>query len=314
MALGKRKTYGFLLFLLLAVGEETSLAQQQTIPSMSEVYRISINPAYCGAGEVSDLMFMTRQQWLGYSGAPENYYLAMQVPFQNRKMGIGLDFQRNTSGPFVQNGLFLNYAYEIKLAEESSLRFGLRAGINSYRILYSRLLLLDPGDELFGQDVMQRILPNAGAGIVYTWKDLYMEISAPLLLSNELASGKEDKTGMLNREARLLHFESGISLSLAEGVAMKPGIGIWLNQSAPGLVDLKLTTVIRDVASFGLTYRVKGAFSGSFTYRIKDKWFIGYAYELPVGISYRASSGTHELALGFDLQFLKGKTVSPRKF
>lgn len=310
----KTKTYGFILFLLLIVGEETGVAQQQILPSMSEVYRISINPAFCGSGMVSDLMFTTRQQWLGYSGAPENYYLATQVPFQNRKMGIGLDFQRNTSGPFVQNGLFLNYAYEIKFAEESSLRFGLRAGINSYRILYSKLLILDPGDELFAQDVMQRILPNAGAGLVYTWKDLYIDISVPLLLSSELASGKEDKTGMLNREARLLHIESGISLSVAEGVALKPVLGIWLNQNAPGLVDLRLVTVIRDVASFGLTYRLNGAFSGSFTYRIKDKWFIGYAYEIPVGISYRASSGTHELAMGFDLQFFNRKTVSPRRF
>jgi len=314
MAFFKSKTYGFILFFLLIVGEETSVAQQQTLPSMSEVYRISINPAYCGSGVVSDLMFMTRQQWLGYSGAPENYYLSVQTPFQNRKMGIGLDFQRSTSGPFVQNGLFLSYAYEIKLTEESSLRFGLRAGINSYRILYSKLIILDPGDELFAQDVMQRILPNAGAGLVYTWKDLYVDISVPLLLSNELAAGKEDKLGMLNREARLLHVESGISFSVSEGIALKPGVGIWLNQNAPGLVDLKLVTVIRDLASIGLTYRLNGAFSGSFTYRIKDKWFIGYAYELPVGISYRASSGTHELAMGFDFQFFKRKTVSPRKF
>ena len=281
---------------------------------MSEIYRIGVNPAYCGSGTVTDLLFMTRQQWLGYNGAPENYYLAVHAPFRNRNGGVGIDMQRHTSGPFVQNGLFLSYAYEVRITNESRLRFGLRSGINTYRVMYSSLFILDPGDYLFEQDVKSRILPNAGFGLLYTFKNVYMEFSAPLLVSNELAPAREQKQGLDNREARMLHVESGISMSLSEGVVLEPAVGLWLNQQAPAILDLRTTVWIKQLIGIGLTYRLNGAFAGSFTYRLKESWLFSYAYEIPVGIGYQATSGTHELAIGVDLQFQKSKTVSPRRF
>ena len=123
-----------LLFVLLALPGWT---QQKPIYAMYEFARTGVNPAYTGDDEIYDMVLLSRQQWVGFEGAPKSYYVAAQAPLRNQKAGIGFDFQRNTSGPTVQNGIFFSYAYTITIAEMTSLSFGLRGGLNSYQINYN---------------------------------------------------------------------------------------------------------------------------------------------------------------------------------
>ena len=158
------------------------LTQQKSIYAMQEIARIGVNPAYTGKEEIYDMVLLSRQQWVGFEGAPKSYYVAAQAPLRNQKAGIGFDFQRNTSGPTVQNGIFFSYAYTITIAEMTSLSFGLRGGLNSYQINYNDLLIIDPGDPLFETNVQNLLLPNVGLGIHFEHKNYYADFSVPMLL------------------------------------------------------------------------------------------------------------------------------------
>ena len=190
----------------------------------------------------------------------------------------------------------------------------LRGGFNSYQIIYSDLLILDPGDRLFETDVRGLILPNFGAGVHFTIGKYYADFSIPILLRNEFSPDKKDKEGLQNKEVRTYNIQAGANYMLAEGISIQPALAVWLNSGGPALIDIRISTIVKDVAGIGFVYRVSGSFGGYITYKVMDNFILGYAYELPFSYNYQLSSGTHEIVLGFDFQFLNSKTQSPRKF
>lgn len=302
------------LAILLALYGSIAWSQQQSIYTMHEHTRIGDNPAYTGNESLYDLVLLTRQQWVGFEGAPKSYYLAAHAPLRSQNAGLGFDFQRNTSGPQVSNGFFLSYAYTIQLAKAATLSFGLRGGFNSYQIIYSDLLVIDPGDRLFETDVSGLILPNVGTGVHLTFGNYFADFSIPTLLRNEFSPSKEDKVGGENKEVRRYNIQAGANYLVAEGIAIQPALAIWLVNGAPALIDIRVSALVKDAAGIGLVYRLSGSFGAYLTFKVLDNFILGYAYELPVSNNYHLSSGTHEVVLGFDFQFLNRKTLSPRKF
>lgn len=308
--IGKRT----LLLLVFLAATLAGWAQQVPLYSMLEVVRPALNPAYTGNDEISDMVLLSRQQWVGFDGAPVSYYLAGHAPLRNHQSGVGFDYQRMNSGPLTQNGLFLSYSYTVNLSDKSSLAFGLRGGFNSYRLLYSQLDVIQPGDPLFETDLNHRILPNFGTGIHFTRGAYFIDLSLPQLLRNEFRADKEQKAGKDNREDRTFYFLSGCVLYLSEGISLHPSLGLWWMKGSPALVDLRVLARVKESMGVGLAYRISGSFSAYFNYRIVDSFTLGYAYELPLSYDYRLSSGTHEVVLGFDFEFLNRKTQSPRMF
>ena len=305
------RLYFTLLFVLLAL---PGRAQQKPIYTMQEFTQTGVNPAYTGNDGIYDMVFLSRQQWVGFTGAPKSYYVAAQAPLRNQKAGIGFDYQRNSSGPVVQNGIFFSYAYTVRLAEMTSLSFGLRGGLNSYQIFYNDLLTIDPGDPLFETNVQNLLTPNVGIGIHFEHKNYYADFSVPWLLQNEFSPDKESRSGLENKEERAYNIQAGASYQVAEGISLQPALALWLTGGAPVLIDIRLSAIIKDAAGFGLMYRISGSFGGYVSYKVTDSFILGYAYELPLSYNYQLTSGTHVVVLGFDFQFLKRKTQSPRRF
>ena len=314
MATNNRKTLRLTCTILIVMVVSQGWSQQKPVYTMQEIARIGVNPAYTGNEGIYDLVLLSRQQWVGFEGAPKSYYLAAHAPLRNQKAGVGFDFQRNTSGPFVQNGIFLSYAYTIKIAEATKLSFGLRGGISSYQIRYDDLLIIDPGDQLFETNVNKIILPNVGLGIHFEFKNYYADFSMPTLLRNEFSPDKMDRSGLQNKEERIYNIQTGAKFEITEGVAIQPAIALWLIGGAPALIDIRLSVLLKNAAGIGLVYRVSGSFGAYVSYKVTDNFILGYAYELPLDYNYQLSSGTHEVVLGFDFQFLNSKTQSPRSF
>jgi len=298
-----------LVFLSLAV-----FSQQVPIYTMQELVSPGTNPAYTGLEEVYDMVFLTRQQWVGIKGAPRSYYLASNVPLRSRKAGVGFVVENQSSGPYTQSGFFLNYSYTVNISETSTLSFGLRGGLNIYQILLNDLRVIDQGDYLFENDVRNRILPNFGVGLHYRIKNYFIDFSIPMLLRNEFSPEKADKVGRQNKEDRIINIQTGAEYRVIEGFVLEPALAVWFAKGIPPLVDIRLSAEIQDAVVFGLAYRVSGSFSGYLTFKILDNLILGYAYELPLAYDYHLSSGTHEVVLGLDFQLFNRKTLSPRRF
>jgi len=302
-----------LLFLLVWLFPAV-FSQQLPQYILQEFVRPGINPAYTGLEGVYDMVLLTRQQWVGMDGAPRSYYLSSNVPLRSRRAGVGFMAQRQSAGPYTQSEFFLNYSYTVNLAEWSTLSFGLRGGLNSYRIRVSDLRVIDQGDYLFENDVRNLVKLNFGTGIHYTVRNYYVDFSIPLLLRNGYSPGKPNGSVKEDRSERIYHVQAGASYRVMEGFALQPALAIWMVKGAPPLVDIRLSAEIQEVVQAGLAYRVAGSFSGYFTFRILDNLVLGYAYELPLAYDYHLSSGTHEVVLGLEFELFNRKTLSPRRF
>ena len=300
-----------LIMLLLS---SNLFSQKAPVYYMQNMIRTGINPAYSGMDGIYNMVVLTRQQWVGFDGAPKSYFISASVPFSGRRAGIGFDAEIVSAGPSVQKGIFINYSYNLNITGNSSLSFGLRAGANIYSIDLNSLLVVDPGDHLFETSIENRILPNFGAGLHYSIGNYYIDLSIPTFLRNELSASSDDNVGEQNKENRVYATEIGSMYILSEKIKIQPSIAALFTERAPPLVDFKVTVELQDAVGFGFIYRSSGLFGGHLSYKVSDNFILCYAYELPLAYNYQINSGTHEVVLGINFEFLKKKTLSPRRF
>ena len=105
------KSLILILSILLSVGV---FAQQEPLFTQYYVNEMAINPAISGSRTYNPLIIQTRQQWLGFEGAPLSSNISYHGALNNRSaMGGYLMFDKATHA--MQAHLHLNNAYQIPL-------------------------------------------------------------------------------------------------------------------------------------------------------------------------------------------------------
>ena len=123
-----------------------AFSQQEPLFSQYYTNDMSINPAISGSKTYNPLTIQTRQQWLGFEGAPLTSNISYHAALNNRSsMGGYLMFDK--AFPSMQANLHLNYAYHIPLNyDRVNLSFGLGA-----KLMYHNLDFnngdLPPGED-----------------------------------------------------------------------------------------------------------------------------------------------------------------------
>jgi len=301
------------ILICFSLAGENALSQQDNYYLLEDFVSSRNNPAYTGNSKLNDLMFMTRQQWVGFDGAPTNYLLATQFSLRNKNAAIGADLQNNSVGPETQTMIFLNYSYKIPLGENSSLSLGLRGGIDILQINLSDLLVIDPGDIFFENNVKNLVLPNFGAGLHFTFKNFYFDLSVPTILRNNLNPKGVTTNNNENRQERTLITGIGARFQVADEITLHPAVSAYMTNGAPILIDTRVSITYRTFGA-GLVYRPGSSAGGFFDITFRDSLKIGYAYEYTTSMMRGVQSGSHEIYLGFNFSFTKQKTLSPRRF
>ena len=291
-----------------------ALGQQVPVYSLQESVRPGMNPAYVGNEAIPDFMVLSRQQWLGFEGAPRSYFIASNVPLRNPATGVGVDLQLTSSGPYTQSGLFGSYSYSTQLTEEAHISFGLRGGMHIFQTSIASLQTIDALDPLITDAAATILRPNFGAGIHLRYRDYFLDLSVPMFLQNELRRLNQDPVGEGNLTSRTYMASIGGRFELDESWTLYPSITAWMIQSAPSLIDLRVSVQLQEILKMGLAYRLTGGLALYFELLALKDFTLCYAYELPLAYDYHVSTGTHEIALGMNFQFLKSKTMSPRRF
>ena len=78
---------------------------------------MAINPAISGSKSYNSLTMLTRQQWLGFEGAPLTANISYHGALNNRS-GIGGSVYHDRTGPATNSTLEFDYAYHIPLNKE----------------------------------------------------------------------------------------------------------------------------------------------------------------------------------------------------
>lgn len=309
--------FGMLLLLLLLGVTLTSVkvnAQQDPQYTMYFWNLQALNPGYAGTSEVLTATGLSRHQWTGLGGAPTTQTLAMHSPLRNDKLGLGFSIVHDEVGPVTTNLIYADFAYKIKTTENAHLSLGLKAGINLFAADLGELDNVSVDDPLL-VGAQSSSTPNFGFGAYYYSDKGYVGLSVPKLLENGL--GESDETsGSIQTilEQRHYFLIAGYVFDLNETLKLRPSIVTKVVNGAPLSVDLSANMFIHDRLSLGAAYRFNDSASGIIGYQITDQLRAGYSHDFTLSDLRDHHSGTHEFMLGFDLQVLRERTLSPRYF
>ena len=300
--------------LVLLCWGRTAHAQQDPMYTMYMWNMMTVNPGYAGSADVMNATALSRHQWVGFDGAPSTNSLMVHTPLRNRALGLGLSLVDDRIGPSHSTGVFGDFAYRIRLNKTTRLAFGMKAGLNTWRMNMSSVPGTDPADPVYQRDVNSGLHPNFGFGM-YCWgRKAYVGLAAPKLLRGEVLIGSEAGQIRLYKEQWHFFLVGGYVLPLSAQVRFRPSVLLKAVDGAPLSADLSANFLFVEKLWLGAAYRTSKELSAVFSYQITDQLRAGYAYDLALSPLRSNHGGSHEVMVTYDLAFTKRLLRSPRYF
>jgi len=309
----KRKNIYYLTLLLLVVMSISQVNAQQDPMYTQYMYNtLSVNPAYAGSRDALSITGLLREQWVGIDGAPSTQTLTMHSPVYSDNMGLGLSIVNDVVGPIQQTMLFADYSYSIQATDNAKLAFGLSAGINILDANLAELQSTTTGDPAIYDS--NKLLPNVGVGVYYYSQKGYVGLSAPKLFEQEIKVYEEGEVTE-NKERRHYFLIAGYVFDLSPDLKLKPSVLAKAVSGSPLSLDLSANLFIREKLGIGLANRLDDSFSVLLQYYITPQFRVGYSYDLTTTDLRDYNSGSHELMIGYDFNFIDNTRIySPRFF
>lgn len=307
-----------LIALLVFGGAFQVAAQQEAMFTHYSFNTLGVNPGYAGSRDALTVTGLHRSQWVSFPGAPTTQTLTLHAPVFNEKIGLGLSFINDKIGPTKNTGIFVDFAYKLKVGEKGKLSFGLKGGLNVRGDELASLTTIQENDPNFAGNVQSQLLPNFGFGLYYSLPRFYAGISTPRLLENKFSSNTTTGGTNLGSESRHYYLIAGTIFNLTENgnVKLKPTTFFKVTAGAPIEMDLTALFYIKDRVWAGPMFRTGDAFGVLAGLNISDQFSLGYSFDWSFANSTgRYNGGSHELMLRYDFIFNeKAKIESPRYF
>jgi type IX secretion system PorP/SprF family membrane protein len=289
-----------LIFLFILIAATVQLHAQQ-LPHYSNymLNEYPMNPAVGGSNPYFEGVSNNRYQWIGITDAPRTYMLSVNGPTKNLKMGLGGQLFTDIVGPTRRTGLYLSYAYHLKVAEKVKVSLGLSGGLLQFMIDGSKITLHDPKDNVISGGVEKALIPDFGAGIYAysTDKKWYVGASVPQIMQSRVRFSDYTYTG-LSRLATHYYVTGGYKFSLGADFKVEPSACLKFVQPAPFQFDLGLRAIYKDKIWIGGAYRHLDAVSAMVGFIMQENITLAYSYDFTMTNIKKYSTGTHELMIG----------------
>lgn len=298
-------------------------AQQDAAFSMYFFNPMYVNPAYAGSRSDLSGTLVHRSQWVGFDGSPLSQSFNLHGKIPHSRIGLGLQLYNDQSGPMKNTGIQATYAYHIPFGSKTKLSLGLQGSINSLRVAWDEIHIQDQTDAAFMNSASSGMVPDASFGLYLYRPRFYAGASATHLFEPKFNLTSDVPENNLARFYRHYYLTSGLVIPLNERIDFRPSIMAKYAKAAP--VDIGLTT------SFIFYQRFFVGIGGRTSKRIDINGFdnefvailefditrymrIGYSFDAYLNRTGIYNKGTHEIMLGWDLDFTKTKMLSPRFF
>ncbi|MFT0716771.1 type IX secretion system membrane protein PorP/SprF [Flagellimonas lutimaris] len=292
-------TFSIYRITLLMVFMAVSAVHAQKEPQYTQyMYNIgSFNPAYVGTVESPEIIGLYRAQWVDIPGAPTTIRAGANIPFNNEKMGLGINIVNDVLGPSKQTYFDVAYSYEIQLSDETKLSFGLNAGGSSLNVDFSEGTFEQGSDPSLLGGNYSSFYPTVGAGLfMYHEEDWYLGASVPNFLTDELYN---DEVATIVEDYMQLNVIGGYVFQLSDRTKFKPAFLVNYLQGSPVNINLSANFQFIDALTIGASYRFDNAVSGLAGFQISNAMFIGYSYDYNTNGLGEYSGGSHEAILKF---------------
>ncbi len=298
-------------------------SQQQQMYTQFMYNKLSLNPAFAGNETYMSATLLYRDQWNGFPGAPKAQVLSINLPRLGKRVGLGLNFERQTIGITEKITYEAMYAYKFFLGD-GTLSMGMNVSGRNYiqdytdnRLFAIQEIQLDPS---IPTTVQSRNLINAGFGVYYNTNRFFVGASLPRMIRSDLDF---DNNNLFSTEVRHLFLMTGATFIVNNDLRITPQMMFRAAEDSPWGLDLNLSATLRDKYSVGVTYRTGGAknnigesinlIAGM---QLSERMMLGFAYDITVSDIRAIDNGSLEMILSYNFIARKIKTiiVNPRYF
>ena len=280
----------------------TLFAQQQPTFTQYYVSDMAINPAISGSKAYNPLTIQTRQQWLGFEGAPLSTNISYHGALNNRSaMGGYLMFDKAT--PALQANLHLNYAYHVPLNyDKVNLSFGLGAKLMYYNLDFKPEDLPPGADPAFSASSYDKILGDASSGTYLYGRNFYLGFSVINLFQstfNTPINGSPTSNKIFKNYHGMGAYRFYI---INKDWQLEPSFLLRKMVLHKNVTDITTRIIYIENTWSGLTYRTDGTLAFGFGFA-KNNMHFSYSYDHTfAGDIMQYNYGTHEIGITFRIE------------
>ena len=271
------------------------------------------NPANTGNTDYLRIRAGTRLQWLGIENAPKSFFGAADVPFVfgGKRIGVGTTALQESMGLFSNLNIGLQLSYKLRLGK-GTLSIGVQPAYYNSKFKGSEVILPDNDDYHQGSDTSIPTQDLSGnhfdlsAGVSYTHKFFTVGVSCMHVMNPKVNLSME---GTESNETQQYQTELPRQLYLiADGnIPLKNTLfelqpSLLLTSDFSGFTgEAAMRATYNHFINFGVAYRYMDAIGVTIGGEYKN-FFLGYVYEYPLSGINKASSGSHEIVVGYSLK------------
>jgi len=317
------RTIKSLIFLfVLSVAGQVAFSQQLPLYSQYVYNKFLINPAHAGSDGYTSYNITTREQWIGYSGAPRTYSLSYQTRilkkgyrlnqniFNNTvyrakttgRIGLGGYLFSDRNGLVRRTGFQTSYSYHSWVRDFTQLSLGLALTGYYFRIDVDENSFEESTEPLLNDNLRKGVfVPDIDFGVYLLNPRYDIGFSALQLLGAVSKIGNYDyRNYWMDRHFYLFGSYTFYSGTKAE---LQPTVLIKMSEQIRPQADIGLIYNYDQTIWGGLAYRTGGALITNIGVkfipsRVKmTSVFIGYAFDITLNKIQSVTYGTHEVTM-----------------
>lgn len=271
-------------------------AQQQEVFSNFLMSDYFYNPAIAGSRNVDILQVNYHHQWVGFKNAPINVAANYSGSINQKGVhGYGATFLNSSSGLLNSTGIYLNYAYHLKLTDSLKLGFGIQPGFVQYRLKLYDAVVVDEGDPVLSGAVYNANALDINTGVHLYSRKFFVMLSMQHAFTNVL------KFTSFNPNLKY-HFTGvfGYNFQLKKKPLMiQPSILIKYVRPTPIQVATMINFKIKEKYDVGAFWRSNDMIGITIGATFFERLTVNYSYEYGLGKMRKFNSGSHEIGLRF---------------
>lgn len=265
--------------------------------------QVYFNPAFAGLTNNNSVMAIHRSQWFGYDGtlnnggAPTTQFISYNGLSNLWNGGFAGYVVNDDLGPVNNLKIQLAGSFVFNFSDNSSLTFGLKAGLFSTNINFDKIIVVDPNDGLIGMTGREsQMNPDLGFGLLYRNGNFFGGLSANHLLQPTFDFGNSQVSNQLVRHYYVM---AGYDYALNQEVTITPTFLIKNTGFNEYSWDLTAIAKVREKLWFGAAYRDNESASAMIGYRLlKDQSLsLGYAFDFVLNDAANKEPTSQEIML-----------------
>ena len=296
------------------------LTMGQSDPLYTQAWALTTlyNPAAAGSTDWLRIRGAARLQWVGIDNAPKSFTAAADIPFKllNRRWGGGVNVTQEGIGLFSNTYVNGQLSGRLKKLFGGELTIGVQVGYFGSSFRGSDVYIPDDDDyhdsndpAIPTQDVGGGTV-DFGIGLQYRHPKFHVGVSmlhpaAPKVKLNTKgttsSSATSDNHEFETYVNRVLYLTGGSNIQVKNTlIELQPDLIVASDlKTFSGVLSLK--GWYNRMFFAGVAYRWDDAVSINLGAEFKN-FLLGYAYDIPTSRILKASSGSHELTIGYRLK------------